>query len=134
MLYVIHRANHPELSYRDGQGPIVHLEADLHATVAWAEQRGKHWAFTLSNAGANYLEDHCDLEKLDKIDWDAIKAKDWRRCKEGKQAEFLVEESFPWMLVERIGVHSDIICQQVIKAMRSCAHKPRAEVKKDWYY
>jgi len=27
-----------------------------------------------------------------------------------------------------------IICQQVIKAMRPCAHKPRAEVKKDWYY
>ncbi len=28
MLYVIHRANHPELAYRGGQGPIVHLEAD----------------------------------------------------------------------------------------------------------
>ena len=34
MLYVISMANHPELSYRGGQGPIVHLEADLHETVA----------------------------------------------------------------------------------------------------
>jgi hypothetical protein len=25
MLYVIHRANHPDLSYRGGQEPIVHL-------------------------------------------------------------------------------------------------------------
>ena len=29
MLYVIYKANHPELAYRGGQEPIVHLEADL---------------------------------------------------------------------------------------------------------
>jgi hypothetical protein len=29
MLYVIHCANHPDLTYRGGQGPIVHLEIDL---------------------------------------------------------------------------------------------------------
>ena len=29
MLFVIHKANHPELSYRGGQDNIVHLEADL---------------------------------------------------------------------------------------------------------
>ena len=34
MLYVTHRANHPELAYRGGQGPIVHLEADLGKVVA----------------------------------------------------------------------------------------------------
>lgn len=34
MLFVIHRANHPELTYRGGQGPIVHLEADLQEVVA----------------------------------------------------------------------------------------------------
>lgn len=38
MLYMIHQANHPDLTYRDGQGPIVHLMADLHETVAWARQ------------------------------------------------------------------------------------------------
>ena len=36
MLYLIHRANHPELDYRGGQGPIVHLEADLHEAANWA--------------------------------------------------------------------------------------------------
>lgn len=40
MLYVIYRANDPELTYRGGQGPIVHLEADLHEVIAWAEARG----------------------------------------------------------------------------------------------
>ena len=34
MLYAIFRANLPELSYRGGQVPIVHLEADLRQTVA----------------------------------------------------------------------------------------------------
>src|SRR5262245_43359662 len=33
MLFVIHRANHPDLSFRGGQQPIVHLEADLNAVV-----------------------------------------------------------------------------------------------------
>lgn len=33
MLYVIHCANHPDLTYRGGQDPIVHLEVDLHAAV-----------------------------------------------------------------------------------------------------
>jgi ssDNA thymidine ADP-ribosyltransferase DarT-like protein len=30
MLYLIYMANHPELTYRGGQEPIVHLEADLN--------------------------------------------------------------------------------------------------------
>lgn len=40
MLFVIHCANHPELTYRGGQGPIIHLEADLNEVVAWAEAHG----------------------------------------------------------------------------------------------
>src|SRR5437764_5776029 len=51
MLFLIHCANHPELAYRGGQEPIVHLEADLHETVAWADREDRRWAFSLSNAG-----------------------------------------------------------------------------------
>ncbi|PZP55639.1 MAG: DUF4433 domain-containing protein, partial [Azospira oryzae] len=65
MLYIIHQANHPELSYRGGQEPIVHLEADLHATVQWAQSSGRRWAFTTSNAGSYYFEDFADLADLD---------------------------------------------------------------------
>jgi len=50
MLYLIHCNNHPEMVCRGGQGPIVHLECDLHRTAAWAEQNNHRWAFTLSNA------------------------------------------------------------------------------------
>ena len=102
MLYVIYMKNHPELVYRGGQGPIVHLEADLRDTVAWADQNRLRWAFTLSNAGSFYFEDRCDLAQLIEIDWDAVEARNWDNRKESKQAEFLVERAFPWELVERI--------------------------------
>jgi hypothetical protein len=43
MLYLIHMANDPELTYRGGQGPIVHLEADLNHAVAWADLNERRW-------------------------------------------------------------------------------------------
>lgn len=134
MLYLIWQANHPELTYRGGQENIVHLEADLHAAVDWADAQPRRWAFTLSNAGARYFEDIADLTQLCKIDWAAVQARNWRQCKEGKQAEFLVELNFPWHLVERIGVFSRVIYQQVCNAMPASGHRPRAEVLTEWYY
>lgn len=134
MLYLIYQANHSELAYRDGQGPIIHIEADLRAAVSWAQRNQKRWAFTLSNAGAYYFEDRCDLAQLGEIDWDAVRARDWRGCKEGKQAEFLLEYSFPWHLVERIGVYSETIGHRVVRALPGDGHRPLVEVKTDWYY
>ena len=76
MLYVIYCADHPELTYRGGQGPIVHLEVDLHAAIEWAERNDRRWAFTLSNAGANYAEFRSSIGQLDELDWPAISARD----------------------------------------------------------
>jgi len=56
----------------------VHLEADLHETVAWAGQSGYRWAFTLSNVGSSYFQDRCDLAQLPEIDWKAVNARDWQ--------------------------------------------------------
>ena len=134
MLYVISQANHPQLSYRGGQGPIVHLEADLRSTVAWAGELGLRWAFTLSNAGARYLEDRSDLAQLDEIDWDAVQARNWSHCKEGKQAEFLIEQRFPWELVSRIGVMSQHVGLQAVAARDTAAHRPPVEIRREWYY
>ncbi len=139
MLYLIYRRNE-ELAYKGGQEPIVHLEADLHASVAWAHQNNLRWAFTLSNAGAYYFEDRADLANLGEINWAAVQARQWsgngisRSVKEGKQAEFLIERSFPWHLVERIAVHSQAIVPLASQAMQGAAHRPRIEIKRDWYY
>ena len=134
MLYVIHMANHPELDYRGGQGPIVHLEADLRQTLAWANAHGRLWAFTTSNAGSRYFEDYSDIAHLDKIDWGAVQADYWSNCKDGKQAEFLVECSFPWALVSRIGVQSPRIGAKVQDALRVSRHRPSVAVRRGWYY
>lgn len=140
MLYLIWRANDPDLTYRGGEGPIVHLEADLRATVRWAGAQGRRWAFTLSNAGAYYFEDRANLASLREIDWTAVAANRWSgqgipaSVKHGKQAEFLVEGRFPWELVERIGVSSREVGQRVGDALGGCSHRPSTEIRKDWYY
>ena len=140
MLYIIYQANHPELDYRGGQGPIVHLEADLRASVAWANDHNQRWAFTLSNAGARYFEDRSDLSQLNDINWNAVQANQWGgnsvapSVKEGKQAEFLIENSFPWHLIERIGVLSPVVYKHATDALPKGGHRPQVEVKRDWYY
>lgn len=134
MLYVISRENHPELRYRGGQEPIVHLEADLRESVAWADGNGRRWAFTLSNAGSDYFRDRTDLSQLDALDWNAITARYWQDRKDEKQAEFLVERSFPWTLVGRIGVLSKNTHARVGTALQDADHRPHLEVKREWYY
>lgn len=140
MLFVIHRANDEELAYKGGQGPIIHIEADLRRCVAWAERNHRRWAFTLSNAGSYFFEDRCDLGQLDEVNWDAVQSNQWggpgisASIKEGKQAEFLMEHGFPWDLVELIGVHSKSIYGQVTNALPKSGHRPKIEIKSDWYY
>jgi hypothetical protein len=129
-----------ELTYRGGQEPIVHLQADLFNSVAWAQQNNQRWAFTLSNAGAFYSEDRYDLAQLTDINWQAVHTNRWggngidSSIKEGKQAEFLMEHHFPWHLVERIGMLSRSVYHEVSKALRETAHKPKVEIKPEWYY
>ena len=136
MLYVIHRANHLELDCRGGQQPIVHLEADLHRVVQWAAAKGQRWAFSLSNAGANYTQFRAELAQLGEINWSAVAATDFHLAdiKEAKQAEFLIEQAFPWHLVERISVFSQGQVQSVSQAMQDAAHRPGIEIRREWYY
>jgi hypothetical protein len=136
MLYLIHMANHVELTYRGGQGSIVTLEADFTEVVRWAESNGRRWAFTLSNAGAAYTEFRKETRQLSEVNWDAVRATDFRSedVKEGKQAEFLIREFFPWALVRRIGVQSQALHSQVIRAMAEATHRLPVEVRPNWYY
>jgi hypothetical protein len=134
MLYLIHRADHPELGYQGGQGPIVHFEADLLGVVDWANSVRRRWAFTLSNAGSRFFEDRSSLDDLAQIDWSAVQARNWSGCKDGKQAEFLVEASFPWRLIDRVGVGSSVVYRQVANLIAAQEHRPALELRLDWYY
>ena len=136
MLFVIHRANHPELTYQGGQEPIVHLEADLHAVIRWAEANGRPWAFSTSNAGAYYAEFRSRTDDLERLDWGAIAARDFRAAevKERKQAEFLLYERFPFELVDRIGVRSSTVQARAAMAIAGAGHRPVIEVLPEWYF
>jgi hypothetical protein len=131
MLYLLHMANHPELTYRGGQGPIVHLQLDLHRAAAWAEEAGVRWAFTLANAGAEYAPFRDRLDQLDDVSWSSVAADDFRdpHVKEGKQAEFLIQRFVPWELVERVGTRD-----RAEEAIAGADHRPAVDIQPRWYF
>ncbi len=76
------------------------------------------------------------MPELDQLDWGAIAAADFRpaQVKEGKQAEFLVHQRFPFELVERIGVRSPAIRARAVEALARAQHRPVVEVLPGWYF
>lgn len=136
MLFILHRGNHPDIDYRGGQGNIVHLRADLHATVAWAKANRQRWAFSDRNAGAYIADFFARLDQLDRINWEAVNSADFRSptVKEGKQAEFLLHGFFPWTLIEGIGVHNQSMADTVVRHCRAAEHRPPVAIKSSWYY
>lgn len=136
MLYVLHRGNDQDLAYRGGQEPILHLQFDLRAVVDWADANARHWAFTTSNAGSGFFEDYSDLAQLEQINWRAVESLDFRErdVKEGKQAEFLVQERVPWELVEEIGIHAQGPVKRVEYLLRGWEDRPALQKRPEWYY
>jgi hypothetical protein len=136
MLYIFHCNNHPDLPYRGGQGPIVHLQADVQDCITWANRNGIRFAFSTSNAGsftADFFSTPADLKQ---INWGAVNSRDFRdrNTKEQKQAEFLVLRSFPWSLVEQVGVFDQNIRNLAIQAMMNSSHQPPVRVENGWYF
>ncbi len=136
MLYLLYRGNHPDLTCRGGQQPIVHLQADMKAAIEWAETNGRPWAFSDRNAGGYLANFFNTLHDLDKINWQAVETTNFRHrlINDGKQAEFLAYESFPWELVEKIGVIDARIKTQVERILEVAEHKPIVSVERTWYY
>lgn len=124
------------MSYHGGQEPILHLQMDLESTVRWANEKDIRWAFSDRNAGGFLAEFYKNLLELDKIDWDAVDATDFRdmQIQEGKQAEFLIHDTCPWHLIEKIGVLNEKIRNQVTEILRNEQHKPVVTIEKKWYY
>jgi hypothetical protein len=77
---------------------------------------------------------------LHEIYWDAVQVDRWSgngvesSVKEGKQAEFLMEYSFPWQLIERIGLYSRSMYQQTVNTLPTGVHHPQIELRPEWYY
>lgn len=134
MLYVVNqgRTGYP----RGCQTHIVHLVT----SVRHALELGQPWAFSDGNAGALHATFSADLGGLGRLDWDAIRAIDWRGRTHQKSAEFLVADRFPWTAIEAIGCHNDGTASAVERLLRQEIHRPPIEVKPAgynadaWYY
>jgi len=136
MLYILHMGNSPGLAYHGGQRPMVHLQADLNTVLNATETNDVRWAFSRGNAGAYYATFSKDRSELANLNWTSIAQTDWRNAdiKEAKQAELLIETSFPWNLVEAIGVIDAGVAEQVSASIAGIAHKPIVRVERSWYY
>jgi hypothetical protein len=120
-----------------GAGLWQHTSGTLWLTMGlllWSHARAHPGLYPL--AAALLAEFHSTEADLNRLDWEAIAATDFRapEVKEGKQAEFLVHDRFPLELVERIGVHSEPIRAQAVRAISSLARRPAVEVRRDWYF
>jgi hypothetical protein len=124
------------MNYHGGQRPILHLQADLGAVMDWADDHEVLWAFSDRNAGTRFTDFYNSREDLDKIDWNAVRSTDFRdfQVKEGKQAEFLLHDTFPWQLVEKIGVIDAKVRNRVDAVLQNANHKPIVNVERSWYY
>lgn len=136
MLYILNRGNHPDIEYAGGQRAIVHLQADLNATILWAGENQVGWALTATNAGARYTNFFNTPDQFNQIDWEAVRSRDFRSppVKEGKQAEFLVHRWFPWQLVEHVGVFDQNSLELVTQTLVTSTHRPTVRVENGWYF
>jgi hypothetical protein len=136
MLYILRMGNHPDVSYRGGQQSIVHLQADFDQVITWAKSNAVPWAFSTGNAGTYIASFYNNPAQLSEIDWEAVTATDFRdaKTKEGKQAEFLLFNVFPWTLIEKVGTINSTIATKAKMALASASHQPTIAVEPSWYF
>lgn len=136
MLYIIYMKNHPDLTYRSGQEPIVHMQIDMYRAQEWAESVGSVWTFSDRNASDRLATFYDDLQELNQIDWNAVATNDWKQqeIQDGKQAEFLIYDRVSLELVEEIGVFNTQRANQVSAIIHGSNNVPAIAVERNWYY
>lgn len=135
MLYVIHKANNnSDIKYKDGQDNIIHLVSNIKSGIDFANNNKLKWAFTNSNASSYYFKDFSNINDIQLLNWQAIQENSWSKCREEKQAEFLIEQRFPFELIHTIGVKSLAVQTAVQGILAGTIYKPNVNVLPSWYY
>jgi len=112
------------------QKTIVHLVSRVKHGI----ELGRDWAISDINAGIPYVGFYRDVNALDKLNWDAIRANYWKEVVDEKMAEFLVEDRFPWGSIIGIACYDDEIKGKVEGLLEGSDHQPMVIVKRSWYY
>lgn len=130
MLYVVWQGHE---GYQGGQREIVHLVSSIGAI----RTTGRPWFFTDLHADLGYARQFDSLKHLGKLDWRVMPLQQWggdQEVKEKRQAEFLVHDWCPWSAIESIGVIGPVMAARVGVVVAASAHRPRVDVRQDWYY
>jgi hypothetical protein len=134
MLYSISRGNVE--GYQGGQSEVLHLVSSAEAVL----QSRLPFVFTDGHAEMSISHFYQDLQDLDKVDWNIMRATIWRDTNEDgdrkrrRQAEFLVHEFFPFSLFGRIGVANQTMAKKTAALLAKLEEKPLIEVQPAWYY
>ncbi|HWQ90818.1 MAG TPA: DUF4433 domain-containing protein [Clostridia bacterium] len=112
------------------QRTVVHLVSTMAAGIA----TGRAWAISSGNAGAFHTTFSNDIQALEDLDWEAIRATKWQGKQHQKAAEFLLADSFSWSGIHLIGCQNSGVVAKVTTLLEQCAHKPAVELKNNWYY
>lgn len=124
--------------YDEGQESLVYLVSTCQ-TVAEA---GIPFAFSDGHSIAVFTDWFDDLDELDKVDWNMVGQRYWADNindmdrQRRKQAEFLVWQFCPWLLVREIAVIDETRKAQVEKILAECPAELKrvVTVRRDWYY
>ncbi|MBC8507197.1 MAG: DUF4433 domain-containing protein [Chloroflexi bacterium] len=133
MLYTINRGN---VEGVENQRSILHLV--VHAQEV--ETKEIPFLFTDGHAVMAFSEYFNQLEKLNQIDWEIMKARYWNDTIEDndrsrrRQAEFLVHQFCPWELILEIGIISAQARDWVLKQVENQSHQPVVNIQRNWYY
>ncbi|NOQ45953.1 MAG: DUF4433 domain-containing protein [Desulfobulbaceae bacterium] len=134
MLYAINQGNVE--GYDEGQGPVLHLVTSIGSVL----DAGVKFVFTDGHGIMAFTDFYDNLQDLDQVDWDLMKASYWADTEEDsdrrrrRQAEFLIHDRFPLQYVEEIGVIDETVQAEVEFIIKASAFQPGITVQRKWYY
>ncbi len=134
MLYTIDKGNVE--GYTEGQNPVIDIVTEAEIISA----NNLVFAFTDGHAVMDYSEFYDDLQFLNMIDWEIIRARYWNNTpddldkKRRRQAEFLVHQLCPWALITEIGVINNTVQLQVQQILQNFNCQTPVKVYSSWYY
>ena len=124
--------------YEEGQEPLIYLVS----TAQKIQESGAEFVFSDGHGLAAFTEWFDDLEFLEQIDWQVVKARYWADTandmdrQRKKQAEFLVHRFCPWALIGEIVVLNQGMKERVEAVLAEYPPAPETavSVRPGWYY
>ncbi len=119
-----------------GQTPIIHFVTDVQKI----SDAGLEFVFTDGHGRMEISDFYNNLDRLDQIDWEIMKAQYWRDTdvdpdrKRRRQAEFLVKDFCSLALISEIGVINLSLRSRVQMVFENLEYRPVVSIRTNWYY